>query len=690
MNGSTEQEARTKIDLQLISKEWVFDGSNQNVYQERAKHKTEKDKLGRLRPDYILYDRDKPIAIIEAKKKDGDFNTAKKDGFKKSKLLGCYIVFVSDSEFTEAYDTKTDVRLYKNGTAVNSFIPLSELLKFEKTTEIEDETIIKTNQELQSIFKQGDGILRTCGIQPGMPRLSEIYNVLFIKMLSDIGADTLNVSNWQNLQQRQGEDLLSTFDKVVNNYNNNYNEVLKERNSSLSPEILKQIINLFDDKKVGNLSKVDRDIKGQAFEYFLKKYQDRHDDLAQYFTPRHIVKFLTWLAKPKFGDTVFDPFCGTGGMLIEAFKTIQDSLEKPTRENLNKLKNSTVWGQDNSESTRIAKMNMILAGDGHSNIQRKNTLTSKTDDKYDFVITNIPFNLKPNPAENNKKCIDFCIKSLKERGKAFIIVPYTIAENTYKDFRKKLEPILEKVIKLPSYTFQPYTPALAFILVINKQKENKYIEYIEITNDGFSKNKLRERTNDSDIERLQKGEIKFEHIPSFDSITSFQGGLKKGLALKTFLIPVNKTVTLQPNTSYHEPRITGKTNTISTKSCRLGVNIKADKKKLISKGDLVISTLHTQDGLFAIADKDYIGTSQLVYRIDEQKISKDVLFYILNKEIRKLKKDDVVKRETYKREEIENILLPPITKEVEIKIKERNKVIEKIQELEDRLKEIDK
>jgi len=68
------------------------------------------------------------------------------------------------------------------------------------------------------------------------------------------------------------------------------------------------------------LINIDSDIKGDAFEYFLKRYNSGEKDLGEYFTPRHIVKFLVRLINPKFGERIYDPFCGTGGILIESFK----------------------------------------------------------------------------------------------------------------------------------------------------------------------------------------------------------------------------------------------------------------------------------------------------------------------------------------------------------------------------------
>lgn len=69
------------------------------------------------------------------------------------------------------------------------------------------------------------------------------------------------------------------------------------------------------------LSSVRDDIKGIAFEHFIHSYtRGTNNDLGQYFTPRHIVRMMVHFLKPQIGETIHDPFCGTGGMLIECFR----------------------------------------------------------------------------------------------------------------------------------------------------------------------------------------------------------------------------------------------------------------------------------------------------------------------------------------------------------------------------------
>ncbi|MBK9210757.1 MAG: N-6 DNA methylase [Anaerolineales bacterium] len=86
-------------------------------------------------------------------------------------------------------------------------------------------------------------------------------------------------------------------------------------------------------------------MKGDAFEYFIRAYSASNpSDLGEIFTPRHVVKTMVKLLNPKIGEKIYDPFCGTGGMLIVAFKHIMDSMEQ-TKENINVLRKILCLGQ---------------------------------------------------------------------------------------------------------------------------------------------------------------------------------------------------------------------------------------------------------------------------------------------------------------------------------------------------------
>jgi type I restriction enzyme M protein len=91
-----------------------------------------------------------------------------------------------------------------------------------------------------------------------------------------------------------------------------------------NPVILKRIV---DKLTPLHLTGMKVDIKGEAFEYFLKEaIKGQKKDLGQYFTPRHIVDFLVRLVDPTINEKIYDPFCGTGGILIKVFNYIAENI----------------------------------------------------------------------------------------------------------------------------------------------------------------------------------------------------------------------------------------------------------------------------------------------------------------------------------------------------------------------------
>ena len=158
------------------------------------------------------------------------------------------------------------------------------------------------------------------------------------------------------------------------------------------------------------------DTKGAAFEYFVRATL-KGKRLGQYFTPRPLVELMVTLIGRSAILTgllagndirVIDPACGTGGFLLYAMKESLDELEgklmdrsvaNATYERCAKtLKRQTFYGSDASEGVAAtAKMNMVIAGDGHSNIRAEDTLRAEASiwdwnaPTADYILTNPPF-----------------------------------------------------------------------------------------------------------------------------------------------------------------------------------------------------------------------------------------------------------------------------------------------------------
>jgi type I restriction enzyme M protein len=156
-----------------------------------------------------------------------------------------------------------------------------------------------------------------------------------------------------------------------------------------------------------DLSRTDLDTKGLAFEQFMDGFFK--GDFGQYFTPREVIDFTVAMLRPREEDVILDPACGSGGFLLHALDTIR--REATTYFDDGSADHFRYWhgfaehklfGIDiNDEIARVAKMNMILHDDGHSNIVCTDALESPerlrdhnpglTLGRFDLVLTNPPF-----------------------------------------------------------------------------------------------------------------------------------------------------------------------------------------------------------------------------------------------------------------------------------------------------------
>ena len=164
----------------------------------------------------------------------------------------------------------------------------------------------------------------------------------------------------------------------------------KER---LSDELLSTLLNHFNQVNLG-VSSVRDDDMGRAYEYLIKRFADKANKKAgEFYTPRTIVRLMVNILDPQANESVYDPACGTGGMLLETIHHVKENGGDPR---LLKIK-----GQEKNLTTEaIARMNLFLHGQEDFEIVRGDTLRDpkflKNDQLEDFdcVIANPPFSLK--------------------------------------------------------------------------------------------------------------------------------------------------------------------------------------------------------------------------------------------------------------------------------------------------------
>ena len=553
MNTNTiplEAETRVLIDRSLENLGWKLSGKDQNVYYEQPRTEAEKKKLGGKRPDYVLYSKesDRPLIVIEAKKKGSRIDAALEQGIGYARAINAPLVFATDGVFCKAFHTDANRPPILNGEEIDEFI--REALALRYLTSYEVNTVSPKVQydrkELIRIFDEANNMLRGEGLRAGIERFGEFANILFLKLISESeqikresGRPTkFDVAcSWDSIKKIPSSTRIEYINKTVyDKLNALYSTDIFTPLQIRDPSILKEIMDKLDPLM---LTDVDSDVKGDAFEYFLKASTSTKNDLGEYFTPRHIVKTMVRLVNPQIGETVYDPFCGTGGFLIESFRYIFNNMAR-TEANLKTLRESTVYGNEITNTARITKMNMILAGDGHSNIEMKDSLANPVDgtstytdengavhhNGFDIVLANMPYSQKTKhgslydlPSNNGDSiCVQHCMKAINsasENGRMALVVPEGFLFR--KDLTKTREYLLDhcqlqSIISLPQGVFLPYTGVKTDIIYATKvnqktkaSEKKKDFWYFDVKSDGYTlDNHRRKLETPSDLSKYEE------------------------------------------------------------------------------------------------------------------------------------------------------------------------------------------
>ena len=238
------------------------------------------------------------------------------------------------------------------------------------------------------------------------------------------------------------------------------------------------------------------DYLGQLYETFFRFTGG--NTIGQFFTPRHVTRFMADLCEINDSDCVIDPTCGTGGFLVSALYRMMDGRNL-TREQVSRLVADHLSGFESEPITAaLCVTNMILRGDGTTGIVKGDCFTDDRfpEAKATVVLSNPPFPHK-NTDDPTQKFVDRFLEALQVRGDLAVIVPGSLLVkggmvNKWRE--QKLESnSLRAVITLPGELFQPYASAITAILLLEKgipHDETRPVFFAHIENDGY---RLRKR-----------------------------------------------------------------------------------------------------------------------------------------------------------------------------------------------------
>ena len=287
--------------------------------------------------------------------------------------------------------------------------------------------------------------------------------------------------------------------------------------------------------------KIDNHTMGSIFEELLREFSEMSNETSgEHYTPRDIVNLLVSLVfngdeQNLIGDgiirTIFDPCCGTGGMLTEGKNWVNHNISKNVRFQL--------YGQElNPQTFSICKSDFLITGEEPNNIRLGSSLSNDQfiGKKFDYMITNPPFGVSwkserdfiedesknqlgrfpvglPSVTDGSLLFLLHLINKMRREGsKIGIIFNYSplysgdIGKGEH-NIRKYLldNDLIESIIQLPDELFFN-TPITTFIWILNNKKNHERKNKIQLINSTEEYTLLRKRLNE------KRKELSFSNI----------------------------------------------------------------------------------------------------------------------------------------------------------------------------------
>lgn len=276
-----------------------------------------------------------------------------------------------------------------------------------------------TNSDLKQKVDQIMNELFSGGVNNPMTAIEQISYLMFLKSLTEVDEQQAQ------LAQLSGKKYESVFDGHLSKYSwriisrlagdelyNNLSEIFDKLHElpNLPPTgktlfkqahlkiynrpTLRSVVSIIDTMDYNNTEKYDTDVKGDMYEYLLNKIASAGTN-GQFRTPRHIIKAMIEVTKPKPSDLILDPACGTAGFLIESYKYIlktntsdeEKELGHFTGDKLSPaqhefLRTKSFNGFDNdAEMIKVSIMNLYLHNLSQSNVVNFDALTMPEEKK---------------------------------------------------------------------------------------------------------------------------------------------------------------------------------------------------------------------------------------------------------------------------------------------------------------------
>jgi len=282
--------------------------------------------------------------------------------------------------------------------------------RFYKNKEGQDLKAVP-REELRSAIRKCHQTLWEGGRRSPIAAFGEFCKIVFVKYRDEKNPDLEDEQPYA-FQRRDGESSEDLSKRILKLYANEQEKepgVFTDK-INIDPPVIAQVV---EHLEALSLDRTELDTKGVAFEEFMGGFFK--GDFGQYFTPRELIAFSIELLNPERKHLVLDPACGSGGFLLYALDHIRREANRRypdcktnAGQGISHYKHwhdfaeHNLFGIEiNEELARVAKMNMIIHDDGHTNIvghdaldflERLTTLKPElSENKFDIILTNPPF-----------------------------------------------------------------------------------------------------------------------------------------------------------------------------------------------------------------------------------------------------------------------------------------------------------
>jgi type I restriction enzyme M protein len=349
----------------------------------------------------------------------------------------------------------------------------------------------------------------------------------------------------------------------------------KER---LSDAILSNLLEHFSKQNL-SIANVPNDELGNAYEFLIKKFaDDSGHTAAEFYTNRTVVHLMTLIMDPQPGESVYDPTCGSGGLLLNCVNHLKEQHKE--------YRTLKLYGQElNLMTSSIARMNMFLHGIEDFKIMRGDTLSEPKfleNDRlktFDVILANPPYSIKrwnqkawmKDPYGRNiygtppQGCADYAfeqhiLKSLNlKRGRSIVLWPHGVLfRDSEKKFREQMlrDDVVDAVIGLgPNLFYNSPMEACLFVCRWNKPSERKgKVIFINAVNE-VSRREAFSFLSDEHIKKIYKAFSEFKNVSGFAKVVDNKDILKK---------KANLSIPLYISEMIHESKKEGLSELVNT------------------------------------------------------------------------------------------------------------------------------